>query len=185
MTAAAHRIRRTTTISQSHLVAQSTVLLHSISYSIQRQSILSAVLHSILIVRRVHRVRSKTKSDELDRSTTLVALRLLKMDPLSQIPGTNLYIGGLDNDLYSSPANHDPPTRAFSLRRKDALKDANITHVLSVIDYAMEKKHLEGYKHLHIDVHDVEDSNLLEQFKNTNAFIEEGLASGGGVFVHW
>jgi dual specificity phosphatase 12 len=42
-----------------------------------------------------------------------------------------------------------------------------------------------GYKHMLVDVDDVEDENLLQHFKATNAFIEEGVAGGGGVLVHW
>jgi len=41
------------------------------------------------------------------------------------------------------------------------------------------------YKRLLIEVDDVEDENLLQHFKATNAFIQQGLDSGGGVFVHW
>lgn len=36
-----------------------------------------------------------------------------------------------------------------------------------------------------VDVDDVEDENLLQHFKATNEFIEEGVAGGGGVLVHW
>jgi hypothetical protein len=43
----------------------------------------------------------------------------------------------------------------------------------------------EGYKHMMVDVDDVEDENLLQHFKATNAFIEEGEKGGGGVLVHW
>jgi dual specificity phosphatase 12 len=65
------------------------------------------------------------------------------------------------------------------------MRDANITHVLSVLGLDIEKKLLEDYKHLQIEVDDVEDENLLQHFKATNAFIEEGLNAGGGVYVHW
>jgi dual specificity phosphatase 12 len=43
----------------------------------------------------------------------------------------------------------------------------------------------QGYKHMLVDVDDVEDENLLQHFKATNEFIEEGVAGGGGVLVHW
>jgi dual specificity phosphatase 12 len=67
------------------------------------------------------------------------------------------------------------------------MQDANITHVLSVLRFEIEEVFLKDYKHRHlqIEVDDVEDENLLEHFKTTNAFIEEGLSAGGGVFVHW
>lgn len=41
------------------------------------------------------------------------------------------------------------------------------------------------YKHLVVEVDDVDDENLLEHFAATNAFIQEGLDGGGGVLVHW
>jgi dual specificity phosphatase 12 len=42
-----------------------------------------------------------------------------------------------------------------------------------------------GYKHKLVELDDVEDENLLEHFADTNAFIQEGLDSGGSVLVHW
>lgn len=41
------------------------------------------------------------------------------------------------------------------------------------------------YTHLQIEVDDVEDENLLLHFPVTNIFIEEALANGGSVLVHW
>lgn len=41
------------------------------------------------------------------------------------------------------------------------------------------------YKHLQIEVDDVDDENLLEHFATTNAFIQSALDGGGGVLVHW
>lgn len=49
----------------------------------------------------------------------------------------------------------------------------------------LEQDLFQGYKHLHVEVDDVEDENLLEHFKATNEFIQEGLDSGGSVLVHW
>ncbi|KAH0543656.1 hypothetical protein FGG08_002094 [Glutinoglossum americanum] len=72
----------------------------------------------------------------------------------------------------------------FSLRRKDALKRANITHVLSVLCLPLDKELFAPYKHMVVEVDDVEDENLLEHFTTTNGFIEEGLEGGGGVLVH-
>jgi dual specificity phosphatase 12 len=57
--------------------------------------------------------------------------------------------------------------------------------VLSVLSYNRESDLFKPYKHLLIDVDDVEDENLLQYFTTTNGFIQEGLDGGGGVFVHW
>jgi len=95
------------------------------------------------------------------------------------------------------------------LRRPKALKNCNITHIVSVLDWKFEDDSplTLGYKHLHIPVDDVEDENLLDWFPRSNAFIEEGLTywpseqgdvaeseqksdsadqeQRNGVFVHW
>ena len=76
-------------------------------------------------------------------------------------------------------------SRLFSLRRKEAMKKANITHVVSVLSLPLDVDLFEGYKHLVVDINDVEDENILQHFPATNAFIHEGLDAGGGVLVHW
>lgn len=91
------------------------------------------------------------------------------MSLLDRVPGElPLYIGGL-----------------FTLRRKEQLEKANITHILSVLRYSADSELFKGYKHMLVEVDDVEDENLLEHFTTTNGFIQEGLDSGGGVLVHW
>ncbi|KAF1983016.1 dual specificity protein phosphatase 12 [Aulographum hederae CBS 113979] len=92
------------------------------------------------------------------------------MSLLDKVPGDlNLYIGG-----------------AFTLRRKQTLHDANITHVVSALrDFSPDEPSLyKPAKHLIIQVDDVEDENLLEHFSRSNDFIQDGLDGGGAVFVH-
>ncbi|KAF2672650.1 dual specificity protein phosphatase 12 [Microthyrium microscopicum] len=93
------------------------------------------------------------------------------MSLLDKIPGTNVYIGGI-----------------FTLRRKAQLEQASITHVLSVLRMPgyldRDKELFAGYKCMLVEVDDVEDENLLQHFKATNAFIQNGLDSGGSVLVH-
>ncbi|KAI4242250.1 MAG: hypothetical protein L6R40_004121 [Gallowayella cf. fulva] len=87
---------------------------------------------------------------------------------LDRVPGdAHLYIGGI-----------------FTLKRKEALKEANITHVLSVLTLPLDPALFEGYKHLAIDVDDDEDADLIQHFPASNAFIQEGLDGGGGVLIH-
>lgn len=73
----------------------------------------------------------------------------------------------------------------FTLRRHEALKQANITHVLSVLRMPLDQELFKPFKHMVVQVDDVEDENLLEHFPATNAFIQQGLEGGGGVLVHW
>lgn len=86
----------------------------------------------------------------------------------------NLYIGGL-YALYQ-PGN--------------PIKQAGITHVLSVIDFSFHETtsssdHLKAQNHTHlvIPIEDDPNENLLQHFSRMNAFIDSGLARGG-VFVH-
>ncbi|QDS76527.1 hypothetical protein FKW77_005995 [Venturia effusa] len=90
------------------------------------------------------------------------------MSLLDKVPGElKLYIGGI-----------------YTLRRKQQLQEANITHVLSVHRLPVDQTLVSPYKHLLVEVDDVEDENLLQYFTTTNAFIQEGLDDGGGVLVH-
>lgn len=73
----------------------------------------------------------------------------------------------------------------FTLRRRDALKEANITHVLSVLRMPLDEDLFSPFKQHIVQVDDVEDENLIEHFPATNRFIQEGLDGGGGVLVHW
>jgi dual specificity phosphatase 12 len=74
----------------------------------------------------------------------------------------------------------------FTLRRREALQQANITHVLSVLRSPLDQEVFRPFKqHMVVEVDDVEDENLLEHLPATNRFIKEGLDSGGGVLVHW
>ncbi|KAF1839292.1 dual specificity protein phosphatase 12 [Decorospora gaudefroyi] len=87
---------------------------------------------------------------------------------IDRIPGDlNLYIGGM-----------------FTLRRREALQQANITHVVSVLRTPLDQELFSSFKHMVVEVDDVDDENLLEHFPATNRFIKEGLEGGGGVLVH-
>ena len=76
-------------------------------------------------------------------------------------------------------------SRIFSMRRKEALRAANITHVLSVLRLDVDDNLFSSYHHKVVQVDDTDDENLLEHFPATNDFIQDGLHSGGGVLVHW
>jgi hypothetical protein len=85
----------------------------------------------------------------------------------------------------------DHLNRIFTLRRKTALENTGITHIVSVLKYDFKDfEDWEKYEHLNIEVDDVEDENLLGEFERTGKWIEEGLKDGkdekrGGVLVHW
>ncbi|KAH4927970.1 protein-tyrosine-phosphatase [Parastagonospora nodorum] len=88
---------------------------------------------------------------------------------IDKVPGDlQLYIGGM-----------------FTLRRREALQQANITHVVSVLRLPLDQDLFSPFKeHMVVEVDDVDDENLLEHFPATNRFIKAGLNGGGGVLVH-
>lgn len=57
--------------------------------------------------------------------------------------------------------------------------------MLSVLRLGLDPELVKPFRHMCVEVDDVEDENLLEHFAATNAFIQEGLDAGGGVYVHW
>lgn len=73
----------------------------------------------------------------------------------------------------------------FTLRRYELLKKANISHIVSVISQNIEPELVKNYKHLGLNIDDVEYEDILQYFPSSNEFIRQGLQDGGGVFVHW
>jgi dual specificity phosphatase 12 len=73
----------------------------------------------------------------------------------------------------------------FALRGKEALKEAGITHVVSVLRQPLDATLFEGYQHHIIEVDDVEDENIIEHFAGANEFIKKALEGGGAVLIHW
>lgn len=79
----------------------------------------------------------------------------------------------------------------YALYQVGPIQDAGVTHVLSVIDFDLfelkdSANYLKskGYQHLAIQIDDDPNENLLQHFKPMIDFIDAGLMSGGGVFVH-
>lgn len=82
---------------------------------------------------------------------------------------------------------------------ENSLQKNNITHIVSVLKYDFKNFNIDWnkYKHLQIEVDDVEDENLLGEFDTTGAWIEEALKGNGSiegdegekkksaVLVHW
>lgn len=73
----------------------------------------------------------------------------------------------------------------FALLGREALKEAGITHVVSVLRRPLGKALFENYEHKVIEVDDVEDENMLEHFTASNKFISGALQAGGAVLIHW
>ncbi|RDA82631.1 hypothetical protein CP532_1215 [Ophiocordyceps camponoti-leonardi (nom. inval.)] len=98
---------------------------------------------------------------------------------LSRIEGQDhLYVGGL-----------------WALRRTDSLQQRGITHVLSLFDPSGLKNFKDepwavygkAFRHLLIDIDDVDESDLLIELPRAVRFIDDGLRGGekaAAVFVH-
>ncbi|KAK0611855.1 protein-tyrosine phosphatase-like protein [Immersiella caudata] len=65
----------------------------------------------------------------------------------------------------------------FGLRRPRLLEEHKVTHILSVIKYALNNNEdvFRGVEHLSIDIDDMEDEDLLVYFPKMVRFIEKGL----------
>lgn len=89
---------------------------------------------------------------------------------LDQVPRVGkLFIGGL-HALYQKP---------------ELFREHGITHILSVIDFDIyDRGNFQQYKHFQIRIEDEPNENLLQHFKDCNAFIDDALNGGGAVFVH-
>ncbi|KHN94372.1 Dual specificity phosphatase, subgroup, catalytic domain protein [Metarhizium album ARSEF 1941] len=88
---------------------------------------------------------------------------------LSRIDGRdNLYVGGI-----------------WALRRSDSLTEKGITHVLSVVGFSPDSlknfkdepwsEYGKQFRHLLIDIDDVDESNLLVELPRAVRFIDDGL----------
>ncbi|KAI9155524.1 tyrosine- phosphatase yvh1 [Paramyrothecium foliicola] len=93
---------------------------------------------------------------------------------LNRIEGQDeLFVGGL-----------------WALRRADSLTERRITHVLSVVGFSPKdlknfkdepwSEYGKDFKHLIIDIDDVDDANLLIELPRAVRFIDEGLRGAGG-----
>ncbi|TGZ83872.1 dual specificity protein phosphatase 12 [Ascodesmis nigricans] len=72
----------------------------------------------------------------------------------------------------------------FALRSKIAMKENEITHIVTVLRQPLDHTLFEGYEHLVIEVDDVEEENLIEHFARSYSWIDEAVKKGGRVFIH-
>lgn len=80
-------------------------------------------------------------------------------------------------------------SRLWALRRADSLTERRITHVLSVVGFSPAdlknfndepwSEYGKGFKHLIIDIDDVDDADLLCELPRAVKFIDEGLRGAG------
>ena len=71
------------------------------------------------------------------------------------------------------------------MRRYETLKEAGVIRVVSALRLPLDQDLYANYKHLVVELDDLEDEDIIQHFATTNAFIREGLDAGEGVLVHW
>ena len=73
----------------------------------------------------------------------------------------------------------------YHICRKNTLEDDGITHVLSVMTEVTECPRLGPFKRMIIEVNDHPDELLIDYFESATQWIDDSMAEGGKVVVHW
>jgi protein-tyrosine phosphatase len=68
---------------------------------------------------------------------------------------------------------------------EDVLKNEGITHVLTVMKELNTSDRLQPFKRMIIEVNDDPDEHLIDYFEAATQWIDDALAEGGKVLVHW
>lgn len=73
----------------------------------------------------------------------------------------------------------------YTIVAHKALKDEGITHVLTVMKDLHKSDTLQPFKRMIIEVLDSEDEHLIDYFEPAIQWIDDALAEGGKVIIHW
>jgi dual specificity phosphatase 12 len=73
----------------------------------------------------------------------------------------------------------------YTIIASGVLEKEGITHVLSVMRNVATSEVLNPFERMIIDVDDDPDEAILDHFESTNRWIDDALAEGGKVVVHW
>lgn len=73
----------------------------------------------------------------------------------------------------------------YAAKHEKTLRAHGVTHILSLLSFANITPVPECIRgHLKLDILDYPDENILDEFKTTHAFIDEGVQEGGNVLIH-
>ncbi|KAK7205461.1 protein-tyrosine phosphatase-like protein [Myxozyma melibiosi] len=86
---------------------------------------------------------------------------------MHKIPDYPIYIGSL-----------------LALQGQRSIKEAGITHILSILRDDVEPRLVADFEHKQIQLDDDEEEDILGVFNECFEFIDEGIAKGGNVLVH-
>ena len=73
----------------------------------------------------------------------------------------------------------------YTIASSGVLEDEGITHVVTVLTNTEDSERLRPFERLIIPVNDDPDEDLIDHFASTNQWIDNAIADGGKVLVHW
>ena len=73
----------------------------------------------------------------------------------------------------------------YHIVRPKVLENKGVTHVLSVLRDLDSSKRLKPFKRMIINVDDDPDESLIDYFEASAQWIDDAMAEGGIVCVHW
>jgi Dual specificity phosphatase, catalytic domain len=73
----------------------------------------------------------------------------------------------------------------YTITTAGVLEKDGITHILSVMTGIADSPLLESYKRMIIEVNDDPDEPLINYFESAIQWIDDAMAEGGKVVVHW
>lgn len=72
----------------------------------------------------------------------------------------------------------------YALSAQKTLKSYNVSHILSLVQVKVNPEFVENFKHMQINIDDVEDENIIRHFPAIIEFMDEAIQSGTSVLVH-
>jgi len=73
----------------------------------------------------------------------------------------------------------------YTIAVSGVLEKDGITHIMSVMTNVEESERLKPFKRMIIAVNDDADEDLIDHFAAANQWIDDAVADGGKVLVHW
>lgn len=73
----------------------------------------------------------------------------------------------------------------YVVSNDSALNKDGITHILSVMREITESPRLNNFERMIIEVNDDPDELLIDYFEAATQWIDDAMAGGGKVVVHW
>ena len=73
----------------------------------------------------------------------------------------------------------------YTIAASGVLEKDGITHVMSIMTDIADSERLKPFKRMIVAVNDDPDEDLIDHFAAANQWIDDAVADGGKVLVHW